>query len=265
MKEKKYLTEQEIKAHLCSILLEIDSFCRNNGIHYFLAFGTLLGAIRHNGFIPWDDDIDLWMPRPDYNRFITSFKHRELSFHSPETDVEWPLNFGKVCDERFSAPDRFGNDFGLFVDIFPLDGIPSNPFQKKLFFKLIRFSERLWSSQLFTRHIKLANCKTVSLGFRITMGRLLHFFVPFRVIRNTLNYLYSYYEYSTAQEVGCISINSKTLSKDLFSEAVHGHFEGNIFPLPIGYDSCLKIYYNDYMKIPPEEDRYSHEIIVSLK
>lgn len=108
------LPPNEIKQNLLHLLEAIAGFCDEKGICYFLAWGTLLGAVRHKGFIPWDDDIDIWMPRPDYNRFVREFRHRTYVFRSMEKEADWPLCFGKVCDMNFQACDEFGHDYGLF-------------------------------------------------------------------------------------------------------------------------------------------------------
>ena len=221
--------------------------------------------MRHNGVTPWDEDIDLLMLKFDCNRLITSFKHYVFLSIPQKPTLSGLLNFGEVCDEHFSAPDRLGNDFDLFVDIFPLDGIPSNPFQKSSSLNWFGSLSIFGAISCFRREVKLSDCNTVPLGFRAIIGRFLHILIPFHVIRKDLNSIYTADEYCTAKKVSFISINSKTLSNVFFSEAVHGHFEGNIFLLPTGYDSCLEIRHNDYMRISRKDDRYSYEIVVSLK
>ena len=259
------LSSEEIKSRLVGILKDVDAFCKENGIRYYLAWGTMLGAVRHKGFIPWDDDIDLWMPRPDYDRFIQNWKHDIYTFHSPETDERWPLNFGKVCDERFTAPDRFGNDFGLFLDIFPLEGMPSDPKESDRYMKRVRRLENLWSNQLFTRKMSPGARQPLSLNAKILAGRLLHLLIPFRAIRARLNRLYTKYDFDTCSKTCSLSDSSQVYDKAVIDPASPGTFEGGTYPLPHDYDFCLRLRYGDYMQLPPEEERYSHEIDVRWK
>ena len=126
-KQEIELSLEELHNQSLQIVVEIDSFCRQNGIRYTLAFGSLLGAIRHKGFIPWDDDIDLAMPRPDYNRFVRMFKVDGLVCVAPETNTSY-LTFARVADARATWCKPFlpwsskRNDLGVWVDIFPIDG-----------------------------------------------------------------------------------------------------------------------------------------------
>lgn len=120
---------------LKNLYIEFARFCNSNGITFYLAYGTLLGAIRHKGFIPWDDDWDIYMPRPDYERFI-AIRHllpSDLKFSSIETNSKHTLLFGKVykdlTDEQkliLESNTGLALSQGLFIDIFPLDGMPSN-------------------------------------------------------------------------------------------------------------------------------------------
>ena len=112
-----------------NILRELDRICRKHGIRYFADYGTLLGAVRHQGFVPWDDDIDVVMLRPEYERFkqVAAIEIREpLFFQNTYTDG-FVTGFSKIRDSRTSAvefPDYDGMHQGIFVDIFPLDDVP---------------------------------------------------------------------------------------------------------------------------------------------
>ncbi len=122
---------EDVQALQLSIVDKVDEFCRIAGIRYFLAYGTLIGAVRHQGFIPWDDDIDLWMLRGDYDRFETEFpawaKDHGLYLNSPSTTPGYNRVFNKVCDNRtLGVEESYRNDFeeGCWVDVFPVDAVP---------------------------------------------------------------------------------------------------------------------------------------------
>ena len=123
----KEITIEEKKRISLEILDVIHDFCKKNGIKYYLAYGTLLGAVRHKGFIPWDDDIDLVMSRPDYELFQKLFNVDGYTFVNEETKNIFPLVFGKVfANNTFGVYNGISMNYGVAVDIFPLDGLPSD-------------------------------------------------------------------------------------------------------------------------------------------
>lgn len=126
----KELTLKEIQNLCCDILDEVHRFCTDNGIRYSLAYGSLIGSLRHNGFIPWDDDIDIVMPRPDFNIFCSTFTSDKGLECFPPGGNNW-LAFARVCDtartiQRSFLPWSATADTGVWIDIFPLDGMPSD-------------------------------------------------------------------------------------------------------------------------------------------
>ena len=142
--EHTYLTMDGIHAVCLDMLRAVDEVCRAENIQYFLSGGTLLGAVRHQGFIPWDDDVDLMMPRPEYERFLKIAAKRlppryELAFADRTEEYAFP--WIRICD-RFTAVDDSGMQNArtrtLFIDVFPIDGLPANPRASELFFRKIR-------------------------------------------------------------------------------------------------------------------------------
>lgn len=138
----KLLTLKERQELLLQLLIELDVFCRNHNIKYSLAGGTLLGAVRHNGFIPWDDDVDIYMLREDFDRFTKTYKnskYNSLVFNTETNKDYLPQGFAKIVNPFTYAFDKHGwAEFGVFIDIFPLDYIPDNEKHQKKFIKKIR-------------------------------------------------------------------------------------------------------------------------------
>ena len=165
------ITLQEIKDIQLDILKDVDSFCEKNNIRYYLAGGTLLGAIRHKGFIPWDDDIDIIMPRPDYIKFIQGYENecdKNYKLTSIDNNKQHLYTFAKIFDMRtLKIEDSISynnkNMDGIGIDIFPMDGLPQNiESSNKLFakqkkwFRLYSLSVHkfMWSKNIFKSFIK---------------------------------------------------------------------------------------------------------------
>ena len=122
---------EEIQEVSLRILKRITSVCEEHGFRYTLAFGTLIGAIRHKGFIPWDDDVDILMPRPDYERFIlylTNHPIEDLKVFNWKCVKNYPLGITRICDMRYRVLENNFIDFdhGIFVDVYPVDGLANS-------------------------------------------------------------------------------------------------------------------------------------------
>lgn len=128
----KKLNLNEIKAVELNILKQFDQFCKNNNLRYYLAGGTLLGAIRHKGFIPWDDDIDVCMNRPDYERLLNEFPQNNDNSNLQICDIKYKnfdAPFCKIVANNTRVRNKFlGNlaNSKLWIDVFPVDGLPEN-------------------------------------------------------------------------------------------------------------------------------------------
>lgn len=119
-----------LQLHIIKILAAIDKVCAEHGLRYYVWAGTMLGAVRHKGFIPWDDDMDICMPRPDYDTFMAhahEWLPKPFEAVCAETDPHYPGPFGKVQDASTTLIEREHINYigGLYVDVFPIDGVPS--------------------------------------------------------------------------------------------------------------------------------------------
>lgn len=262
----KKLTQLEIKERLVVLFLKFSQFCEEHNLNYFMIAGTLLGAARHRGFIPWDDDIDVAMPRPDYEKFIELQKiEKTLLIKCPENGYgDYP--FLKVLDPNTVVKQqsiRQGEVSMLWIDVFPFDGWSSNiGISKKQFNCLKR-----WHNILVYTHAEIgygtSKLRAILKLPVIIVARML----GARYISNKMNTLAKEYDYSTSNWVGNLiwptdSMHRHRLNKNLFLLTVKLEFEGHMFNAPCGWHEVLLQVYGDYMKIPPVEMRVNHTIDV---
>lgn len=247
------LSLEEAKQIRFDILKEIDLFCRAKQITYFLAFGTLLGAVRHQGFIPWDDDCDVMMPRPDLERFLKEYEENDryevISNKSGRGQV-W--GFGRLVDKR-TYSERFGRKFpGVNVEIYPIDGAPSSVCVTKAFLLGIKVFYFLEKAVLKTTYFLMR--------LRIWPFKSHECFI-------TKIFVWSFYYYGTmfnfykAKKVALIFGNpykKVIFDKVLFCNSINLKFEGFEFKVPKEYHRLLTKLYGDYMTPPPVEQRRIH-------
>lgn len=253
----KEITLEESKQIQVNILKNIDLFCRNNGINYSLAGGTLIGAVRHKGFIPWDDDIDLMMLREDYDRFIKQYKddyYQIISFHS---NKKWHNLFSCVVDPN-TVVYRWDREWnrGIWVSIFPIDRIPDDD---GAVYKMIQKVQRISHSIIRLKKSFWTNNTNVFYNITKMFGRIILMPFPNAFWCKKMEKIITSYNRITTKRYSSTSEWAFDIvfhfSADSFNSYVDLEFEGIKCMSCSGYDDYLRSQYGDYMKLPPEEER----------
>lgn len=264
----KPISTEEVKKIELDILSYVANFCDKNGLEYGLGFGTLIGAIRHNGFIPWDDDVDICMKREDYNKLIELFNKANkdnLTYRliSPY-DKGAKHSFVKIIDTR-TVKKEFGisdkrSKLGVDVDVFPIDGVPENEEEYKVWY------EKLIS--IYKRHY---DCVESFHGGLLTRIKILIKKILLVLSGNTKNRVLKkadrlHKAYPIGRSSFVRSVESQyaekggKVKKECYEGTVLVDFEGAKFKAPQGYDEILRSIYGDYMELPPEEKRVTHHV-----
>lgn len=255
---RKSITIKELKEIQLNILENVDKYCEVNGLQYFLAYGTLIGAIRHKGYIPWDDDIDIYMPRPDYDIFITEYNKTNSLYKviDKSIDANYTIAFAKVHDTRTQINETMyqKEDFGVYIDIFPLDGIENN--EKAI--KITRFRH-----YLNTKRAILGRTRTFSKNIFLAIGKIC--LLPFstKYILNKMERIAREINYEKAKYVNSFFSSTaykEIVNKNIFEDYELVKFEHLTCRIPKGYDELLKKNYGNYMELPPIEKQVSHHV-----
>ncbi len=266
---KEKIESEEIKKIILEILLEFQKCCERQGLRFFLSGGTLLGAIRHQGFIPWDDDIDLCMPRPDYEKLIRLNKEQTLFPEYlelvcfEEGTLSYP--FMKLLDRRtLMARDYIaGEDTDrLWIDIFPVDGLPDG----------IQETEEIYRKAASIRKKFMLAKARYATGTTLVKKIAKLFITPVMKLIGAKHYatqlvkLAEGYSFETSAYVGAITWGlygvGERMEKEAFLKEAQVSFEGHTFPTMSCWESYLCSTFGDYMTLPPEEKRVTHEMTV---
>ena len=244
----KEINIEEQKQIQLNILSEVSSFCEKHGLNYFLAYGTLIGAVRHQGYIPWDDDIDIWMPEPDYDKFIRTFNSDNYKVIHNRNSRNYYVNFAKVHDERTRYQEPYTHDtgFGVFIDVFPLHAY-SGSFQRSvcfLFYRMIRMKRNKWYKN-----------KPLYKNIINKIGHFCLLPIPLCFVSKCLEFFSRLGKWEEAKYVHSFSGNASEYPKSCFDNYEKMKFESLECRIPIGYDIILTLQYGEYMKLPEENKR----------
>lgn len=260
------MTEIESVNELKKIQLEVMDFfhqwCIDNGITYFITAGTLIGSLRHKGFIPWDDDIDLVMLRPDYEKLLTKFSNDgRYRLYSIETDPSCIYAYAKIYDSEtvmIEADEKDHPAIGVNIDIFPLDNVTDDYLDGvkmkkglKLLNDIMGVKQLDRANRGVIKNVTVAVLRFISSFFSYPyLISLINKKAKKHIANNDSKYLVNAVIYAKGER--------EILEREWFKETVDLEFEGRKYKAPIGADQYMRRLFGDYMQLPPEDKRVSH-------
>lgn len=260
----KEINIEQLRELQMQVMDVVDGFCRKNGIRYFITAGTLIGALRHRGYVPWDDDIDIVMLRDDYEKFIGQFRDFSPRYKvcSIETDSNCHFSYAKVYDsntifiEGYEKKDE--KYIGVNVDIFPLDYVTDD------YNDAVRLKKKIkpYDDILTVKHIVKKDR-----GFRKNLSlfilKLFCSFVPFSWCIRRIDRIARKFEKNTNSRYVVNAViyakgEREILEREWFKDSMELPFEDRRYLAPIGADQYMRRLFGDYMQLPPEEKRVTH-------
>ena len=264
------INANELKSIQLDILRYVADFCDANGIKYWLDSGTLIGAVRHGGYIPWDDDIDLGMLREDYTRFTDLFNSSadaRYRLFSVQNDPKSPYAFGKVADTQtvLYEPNIKGIQFHVNIDIFIYDLVPEddniirNQYRRRDLFNALNVTK--YHGLSYSGH----NLKDFGKYLLLICSKILLFPFPKNYFAKCIDRNAKRFMHLPSARIGNFyGFARYTAPKALFDEMMDKEFEGQLFKIPTQYHEWLTIVYGDYMQLPPESERHTHHEFVAF-
>lgn len=253
------LTPQEIRQVQLEVLQEFHDFCMAHDLKYSLCAGTLLGAIRHKGYIPWDDDIDVMMPRRDYHRLLDMYSSGKYTLYHYTKQAKYMISYAKLCDNRTYVVegDVYECGYGVDIDIFPLDYFPDS----------IEDSLK-WSNYLGhlkdirdVKNIKLSGKRKFGRNCLLAFYRLLALPIPMKWIVKKVDMVAQKYAEKSDGYLGNMTNGYRMKERNPRAKAlINVKFEGRFFKAIDNYDVYLKGLFDDYMSLPPEDKRISTHV-----
>lgn len=261
------------KLHNCQLKIarEIKRICHENNIKYFIIAGTLLGAVRHGGFIPWDDDMDIGMLREDYEKFIEIAKkdlREDFFLQTTETDENYGLPFAKILlkgTRLVEAAAGSNAQKGIFVDVFPFDAVPESEGLRESHNKQTYFYKRLLLAKL--NYNVCGKNEYVKRAVYFVLKIMSAFYSHDKLVEKLENEIQKYNGTKTEDIVnigGAYGYKKETIKAEWVRETVEIPFEDMTISAPVDYIKYLETFYGDYMTPPPEDKRYNRHSVTEL-
>lgn len=252
--EKKEISLEERKVIQLEMLEEIHNFCVKHGIRYSLAYGTLIGAVRHNGYIPWDDDVDLMMPLPDLLKFKEIFRSEKLKLCDVDTEKHYEFPFPRISfTKTYNKVGLSTYSYGVNIDLYPVISLPiGNNLESFISYGMKLYKIRFFFMKMRSRFITRLPISTIPFHDIIQK--------KFRdlLIKNTPEYGTTNTFYVIGGVFEKKEISKCTYNYDLFTDIEIHKFENLYLNISSKYHDFLTHYYGDYMQLPPEEDRHPY-------
>lgn len=253
---------RELQLKSLEILLYFKDFCEEHNLRFFLCGGCCIGAIRHKGFIPWDDDIDVFMPREDYERLGALWEkyadNDRYAYCRTNEQESFETMLTQIADNNTTFIKTNLKDYdinhGIKLEIIPLDGAPNSKIKRKI--------QLMWAIifNLFNRQMAPQNKGKIAYFIgKILLGIFRGEKIRYKIWKFAEKQMAKYPINEDTKYITELCVTYKYMKnlypKDFFEDVVYKEFEGHLMPLPIGYDGYLSMAFGDYMKLPPEEER----------
>lgn len=249
---RKQITLEEQKKIQLEMLVEIDSFCRTHNIKYILAFGTLLGAIRHKGYIPWDDDVDISMPLEDMKKFKEEFKSEKLRYIDVDNESGYEYHFSRIIYKpTYSKLGTYRKTYGINIDLYPTIEVSSQQDINQQVIEKVRPILKKRLSMIRLRNIVAKFVPTSSIwGLK-------------HIVKRYRDVSFNLFSCRGGGAFHCFAgpidkFELHTFDFDPFNEVVEIDFEGYKFMAPMRYHEYLTKRYGNYMQLPPKDERHPY-------
>ena len=258
---KRLISIEEKKKIMLRMMDYIDKFCKENKIRYFLYGGTLIGAIRHKGYIPWDDDIDICMLREDFDRFISTFHDTEGRYRVISSEnMKYYIATPKVIDCNTVLYENVANgtEIGVFIDVFPLDSCFDDFTLAERYANIIG----KYRNVVTIKNLLFTKDRSAVKNFALLLAKIGVLFIPRRYAIKKIEELSKKYKYKETKYVGqftTMTYGSREIYERVwFSNTIDVPFEDSFFSAPKDYNNVLKTEFGNYMKLPPKEKQITH-------